>query len=123
MENNVKCENCGKDILCEQCAKEPGDFKHLCLECYQKGVLPKDKEKTHLVVPPEKLAEEYDRFLSQMVGGAFDDMWANEKKKLKEQSKQEIAQTCFFEGARFMLVLMRKMSQESQAPPAKEEPK
>jgi len=112
--NNVKCSNCGKDVLCEQCAKEPGDFKHLCLDCFRSGVQPEDKEKTHLVVPPEKLAEEYDKFLSQMVGGAFDDMWNHEKKRLKELSKQELAQTSFFEGARFMLALMRKMSQEGK---------
>ncbi len=112
--SNVKCSACGSDVFCEQCEKEAGDFKHLCLECYRKGVQSEEREKTHLCIPPEKLAEEYERFLGQMTQSAFSDMWDEEKKKLKGLSKQKLAQTCFFEGARFMLALMRKMSQEGK---------
>ncbi|MFN7991390.1 MAG: hypothetical protein U0R44_04510 [Candidatus Micrarchaeia archaeon] len=118
--NNVKCSFCGNDTWCEQCQREPGKatgMEHICYDCFQKmgGVLPDNvKDKTHICIPPEKLQENFERFLSEMTHRAFMDLWDAEKKKLKEMSRQELAQAAFFEGARFMFGFMQKMSQDNE---------
>jgi hypothetical protein len=121
--NNVKCSFCGNETSCDQCMKEPersGDFEHCCYDCYQKmgGNLPENvRDKTHVCVPPEKMQENFERFLGDMTERAFTDLWNSEKKKLKEMSRQELSQASFFEGARFMFGLMQRLSQEK--PPEK----
>jgi len=113
-QNNVKCSYCGNDTFCDSCQKAPDNTaEHMCFECYQQmgGQMPQDK-KVHLCIPPEKMVELYERFLDDNTGHAFEELWNAEKKKLKEMSKQEIAQACFFEGARFMYAFMQKMSAE-----------
>ena len=125
--NNVKCSFCGNDDWCDNCSKEPSklaSFEHSCYDCYQKmgGQFPENvKDKTHLCIPPEKVQENFERFLSEMTYRAFTDLWDAEKKKLKEMSRQELSQASFFEGARFMFGFMQKMSAENAAPEAKEE--
>ncbi len=119
-DKNVKCSFCGNDAYCDACKKDPASaakFEHMCYDCYQRmgGQLPENvKDKTHICIPPEKLQENFERFLNEMTGRAFDDLWSAEKKKLKEMSRQELAQASFFEGARFMFGLMQRMSQEPE---------
>lgn len=119
--NNVKCSFCGNDTFCDACKKDPqagAGKEHSCYDCYQKmnGQLPENvRENTHICIPPEKLQENFERFMSDMTFRAFMDLWNSEKKRLKEMSRQELAQASFFEGARFMFGLINRMSQE---PPA-----
>jgi hypothetical protein len=121
---NVRCSYCGNDTLCVDCQRLPGkenDFEHICFECYQskKGeIAPEKKEKTHVCIPPEKLAEAYERFLEDTTKNAFNELWEAEKKKMRELSKQELAEAAFFEGARFMYAFMQRMaSQQEQVVP------
>jgi hypothetical protein len=113
---NVRCSYCGNDTLCGDCQRQPGkenDFEHICFECYQnnKGeIAPEKKEKTHVCIPPEKLAEAYERFLEDTTRRAFSELWEQEKKKMRELSKQELAEAAFFEGARFMYAFMQRMA-------------
>jgi hypothetical protein len=114
-EKNVRCNICGIELPCEQCRDEPEKFEgfaHLCYSCYKKGAEIPDKEKAHLCIPEDKLNEEYQKFLGEMAASTYLDMWESEKKRLKDLSRKELGQTCFLEGASFMLQLMRKMSQE-----------
>jgi|GEM_PF-2161289 hypothetical protein len=119
-ENNVKCSFCGNDSFCDQCqmdASKGENMEHCCYDCYQgmKGVLPENvKEKTHVCIPPEKVAESFQNFINDMTARAFMELWNAEKKKLKEMSRQELAQVSFFEGARFMFDFMQRMSQQEQ---------
>ncbi len=118
--NNVKCSFCGNETSCDACRKEPEkykDFEHCCYDCYQKmgGNLPENvRDKTHVCVPPEKMQENFERFLNDMTQRAFTDLWNSEKKRLKDMSRQELSQASFFEGARFMFGLMQRMSQEPE---------
>ncbi|MEW6722400.1 MAG: hypothetical protein AB1324_04005 [Candidatus Micrarchaeota archaeon] len=118
--NNAKCSFCGNDTSCEQCGKEavPG-FEHMCYDCYQKmGGVPENlKEKTHVCVPPEKMRENFERFMNEMTMRAFNELWNAEKKKLKEMSKQELSQASFFEGARFMFHFINRMSEKPPEQP------
>ena len=109
----VKCSLCGINTKCEQCEKDSEDIEHMCFECYEKH--PKQaKEDMHLCIPKTKLDEAYDKFLVNMINGASSELWKSEKKRLKELSKQELSKTSFFEGARFMLNFMRRVSEESE---------
>lgn len=125
--NNVKCSFCGNDTFCDQCHSDPGkgaEKEHTCYECYQgmNGVLPENvKDKTHICIPPEKVAESFQQFINDVTFRAFTDLWNAEKKKLKEMSRQELAQTSFFEGARFMFDFMQKMSQDQPKKPGENE--
>jgi hypothetical protein len=116
-ENNVKCSFCGNETWCEQCTLNPAGiekFEHICYDCYQRmgSQIPAEiQERTHTCIPPEKAAEEFGKFLDSMTGRAFDELWNQEKKKLREMSKQEISQASFFEGARFMFQFMQKLQQ------------
>ena len=118
--NNVKCSFCGNDAHCGECEKTPANlskFEHMCYDCYQKmgGQIPENvRDKTHLAVSPEQMSEIYDRFMSDVIGRTFNDIWGAEKKKLREMSKQEIAQAMFFEDARFMHQFMQKMGAEKK---------
>lgn len=116
-EKNIKCSSCGNSDYCERCAAGPAEgAEHLCFECYKKqGKDVKDPEKMHVCIPPEELSKAYDQFLADVTERAFTELWNTEKKKLKELSKQEIAKTSFFEGARFMIEFMRRMSQEQES--------
>jgi hypothetical protein len=122
-ENNVKCSFCGDDTFCEQCsidASKSGDFEHMCYGCHQKmgGVVPENvRDKTHICIPPEKMQENFERFMNDMTARAFMQLWDAEKKKLKEMSRQELAQAAFFEGASFMWHFVQRMQQPPQAPP------
>src|SRR5271157_2834072 len=121
---NVRCSYCGNDTLCVDCQRQPGketEFEHICFECYQnnKGeIAPEKKEKTHVCIPPQKLAEAYEHFLEDTTKNAFSELWEAEKKKMRELSKQELAEAAFFEGARFMYAFMQKMA----APEAQQGP-
>jgi len=122
---NVKCSFCGEDAYCEPCKAEPAKaegFEHMCYDCHQKmgGQVPENvRDRTHVCIPPEKLQQNFERFMNDVTARAFSDMWDSEKKKLKEMSKQELAQAAFFEGASFMFQLVQRMSAE---PPKKEGP-
>jgi hypothetical protein len=70
------------------------------------------KDKTHVCITPEKLQENFQRFMDEMTGRAFMELWDSEKKNLKSMSRQELAQSAFFEGARFMFNFMQRMSAE-----------
>lgn len=127
-QTNVRCSYCGNDTLCVDCQRAPGkenDFEHICFDCYQnnKGeIAPEKKEKTHVCIPPQKLAEAYEHFLEDTTKNAFSELWEAEKKKMRELSKQELAEAAFFEGARFMYAFMQKMAApEGQEGPAEEE--
>ncbi len=119
-ENNVKCSFCGNETFCERCSKDPSDiekFEHICYDCYTRmgSQIPLEiQERTHTCIPPEKAAEEFGKFLDSMAGRAFDELWNQEKKKLREMSKQELAQASFFEGARFMFQMMQKLQQPEE---------
>jgi hypothetical protein len=84
-----------------------------------KGVLPDNvKDKTHVCIPAEKIQESFQNFINDVTARAFADLWNAEKKKLKEMSRQELAEASFFEGARFMFDFMQRMSaQQQQAGP------
>ena len=116
--NNALCYVCGKSILCEPCKFEPQgmqSFEHICFDCYQKaGGQPKAEKEIHVCLPPEKMAEEFQKFMDEMTFRAFSEMWDEDKKKLRELSKQELAEASFFEGARFMFAFMQRMSQENE---------
>jgi hypothetical protein len=115
---NVRCSYCGNDTECMDCQRQPGkenDFEHICFDCYQnnKGeIAPEKKEKTHVCIPQQKIAEAYERFLEDTTKRAFNELWEAEKKKMRELSKQELAEATFFEGARFMYSFMQKMAKE-----------
>ena len=125
VQNNVKCSYCGNDTYCDSCLRSPEEVEHMCFECYQQlgGQMPEGK-KVHMCIPPEKMAELFQRYLDNTTGRAFEELWNAEKKKLKEMSKQEVGQACFFEGARFMYSFMQKMSadQAQEGGPAEGEP-
>jgi hypothetical protein len=127
-DTNVRCNYCGNDTLCAECQRVPGkenESEHICFDCYQnnKGELaPEKKDKTHICIPPEKLAQAYEKFLDDTTRRAFQDLWEGEKKKMRELSKQDLAEAAFFEGARFMYSFMQKMSAQSEeAGPVEEE--
>ncbi|MFH1785005.1 MAG: hypothetical protein ABH842_01120 [Candidatus Micrarchaeota archaeon] len=125
-DNNVKCSFCGNDTFCDQCKADStkGDgMEHVCYDCYQgmKGILPDNvKDKTHVCIPQEKIAESFQNFINDVTAKAFAELWNAEKKKLKEMSRQELAEASFFEGARFMFDFMQRMSQDQQNKPAEE---
>jgi hypothetical protein len=87
---NVRCSYCGNDTLCVDCQQQPGkeeNFEHICFDCYQnnKGeISPEKKEKTHICIPPEKLAQAYERFLEDTTKRAFQEMWEQDKKKISQ---------------------------------------
>lgn len=114
----VLCSYCGNDASCEDCRKAADkSAEHMCFDCYQAkgGQVPQDR-KVHVCIPPEKMAEMYQHFLDDVTARAFDELWNSEKKKIRELSKQEVAQACFFEGSRFMYSFLQRMnSQEQQA--------
>ncbi len=116
-EKNVKCSFCGDDTSCGQCMESPekaGDFEHMCYDCHQKmgGVVPENvRAKTHVCIPPERMQENFERFMNEMTARAFMQLWDAEKKKLKEMSRQELAQAAFFEGASFMWHFVQRMQQ------------
>ncbi len=120
--NNVKCSFCGNDTFCDQCQADPAkgtEKEHMCYECYNgmNGVLPENvKDKTHVCIPPEKIAESFQNFINDMTGRAFMELWNSEKRKLKERSRQELAQASFFEGSRFMFDFMQRMSRDEHKP-------
>jgi hypothetical protein len=124
---NVLCSYCGNDTECMDCRRQPGkenDFEHICFDCYQnnKGeIAPEKKEKTHVCIPPQKIAEAYERFLEDTTKHAFSELWEAEKKKMRELSKQELAEASFFEGARFMYSFMQRMAKEQGAEEGAEE--
>ncbi len=124
-DKNVKCSFCGNDTYCEQCSADmskSSEFEHMCFECNQKmgGVVPENvRDKTHVCIPPEKLQENFEKFMNDMTARAFMQLWEAEKKKLKEMSRQELAQASFFEGASFMWHMVQRMQQPPQEPPAK----
>jgi len=117
---NVRCNYCGNDTLCADCQRAPGkenESEHICFDCYQgnKGELaPEKKDKTHICIPPEKLAQAYEKFLEDTTRRAFQDLWEAEKKKMRELSKQDLAEASFFEGARFMYSFMQRMSAQAE---------
>lgn len=121
-DKNVKCSFCGNDTFCEQCKADmskSADFEHMCYDCNQKmgGAVPENvKDKTHVCIPPEKLQENFERFMNDMTARAFMQLWESEKKKLKEMSRQELAQAAFFEGASFMWHMVQRMQQPPQEP-------
>jgi len=116
----VKCSFCGNDTSCDRCKAEPASAagaEHVCYDCYQKmgGQLPENvKDKTHICVSEEQMAENMRRFLDDTTARAFDELWNTEKKNLKEMSRQELAKAAFFEGARFMFSLMQQIEQGRQ---------
>ncbi|VVC03760.1 Uncharacterised protein [Candidatus Bilamarchaeum dharawalense] len=118
--NNVKCSFCGNDTFCDQCQTDSAkgtNMEHVCYDCYQgmNGVLPDNvKDKTHVCIPPEKIAESFQQFINDVTARAFMELWNAEKKKLKEMSRQDLAQTSFFEGARFMFDFMQRMSKQEE---------
>ncbi|MFH0737498.1 MAG: hypothetical protein V1827_02285 [Candidatus Micrarchaeota archaeon] len=116
-ESNVKCSFCGNEAFCGPCKDEPeksGGFEHMCYECFQKmGEVPENvRDRTHMCIPPEKLQENFQRFLDDVTMRAFQDLWNAEKKKLKDMSRQDLAQAAFFEGATFMFHFMQRMSEQ-----------
>jgi len=123
-DKNVKCSFCGNDTYCEQCSADmakSAEFEHMCYDCNQKmgGVVPENvRDKTHVCIPPEKLQENFEKFMNDMTARAFMQLWEAEKKKLKEMSRQELAQASFFEGASFMWHMVQRMQQPPQEPPA-----
>ncbi|MDD5171479.1 MAG: hypothetical protein PHF60_00390 [Candidatus ainarchaeum sp.] len=118
--HEVKCSFCGNDTTCERCMVEPASAagsEHICYDCYQKmaGQLPENiRDRTHICIPPEKMQENFERFLNETTERAFVQLWDSEKKKLKEMSRQDLSRASFFEGARFMFSFMQQMSQEEQ---------
>lgn len=115
-EKNVKCSFCGDDAFCNICKAGPekiSGFEHMCYECYQRmgGQVPENiKGRTHICVLPDKLQEDFERFMNEVTQQAFMELWNAEKKNLKSMSRQELAQSVFFEGARFMFHFMRHIS-------------
>lgn len=111
----MKCSFCGNDTLCERCKAEPSSAEgaeHICYDCYQKmgGQLPENlKDRTHICITQEQMSQNFERFLNDTTERAFGELWDAEKKKLKEMSRQELAKTSFFEGARFMFSLMQHL--------------
>ena len=119
-ESNVKCSFCGNDTFCGVCKKDPSGtekFEHICYDCYVgmgSQISPEIQEKTHTCIPPEKAAEEFGKFLDGMTGRAFEELWAREKKTLRDMSKQDLAQASFFEGARFMFQLTQRLNENPE---------
>ena len=119
-ESNVKCSFCGNDAFCGTCQENPeksADFEHMCYDCYQRmGEIPENvRDKTHVCMAPEQLHENFQRFMDEVTQRAFQDLWDSKKRELKDMSRQELAQTAFFEGASFMFHLMQRMSQQPEA--------
>ena len=120
-EDNVKCSFCGNDSFCDQCKADPSKaagFEHMCYDCFQRmgGVIPENvKEKTHVCISEQKMQESFEKFMDQMTGRAFAELWNSEKKKLKDLSKQELAEAVFFEGARFMFNFVSRMQADQKA--------
>lgn len=115
-DSNAKCSFCGNDAFCDNCSKAAdASAEHMCYDCYQQmsGQMPEGR-KIHVCIPPDKMADMYQKFLDDVTGRAFEELWNSEKKKIRELSKQEIAQACFFEGARFMNSFMQRMQSEAQ---------
>jgi hypothetical protein len=121
-DKNVKCSFCGNETVCEPCMAEQSksaSFEHMCYDCYQKmgGAVPESvRDHTHICIPPERVQENFERFMNEMTGRAFLELWNAEKKNLKSMSRQELAQASFFEGARFMFHFMQRMQQPPEPP-------
>jgi len=115
----VACSFCGNDTFCDPCKMNPVLWKgveHICYDCYLGlgGNIPeKVKENIHVCIPPEQFQVNFERFMNENTQRAFFGLWNNQKKRLKEMSKQELAQATFFEGARFMFAFMQQMNMET----------
>ena len=62
-------------------------------------------------------------FIQKIVENAFEDMWKSQKEQFKNLSKQEMARVMFFEGARFMMIIMDRANQAQMNQPPEQEQK
>src|SRR3989338_9126474 len=110
MDAKVLCSFCHKEILC------PPDMlhsdKHICFECFQTKpeIQGMDLGKVHIDIPPDKIKEiGPDLMVSHVVSGFFPELWQENKEKLKELSKQDLAREMFAAGAMSIIEVMEEL--------------
>ena len=62
-------------------------------------------------VPNAEEQKAASEFMQRILENAFNDMWKSQKEQFKNLSKQEMARVMFFEGARFMMIVMDRANQ------------
>ncbi|MGV8084719.1 MAG: hypothetical protein ACP5N9_00520 [Candidatus Bilamarchaeum sp.] len=74
-------------------------------------------------VPSADEQKAASEFIQKIVENAFEDMWKTQKEQFKNLSKQEMARVMFFEGARFMMIIMDRANQQMNQAPVEEQKK
>lgn len=101
----VNCSFCGKEIECpEEMLKEVE--RHACSECFEKGeelfagISEEEMGKIHVDYPMEELSSKMAEDLAdKLVEQEFLEIWSDLKDDLKENSKKELAEKMFWQGA------------------------
>lgn len=110
MDEKVKCSFCNKEILCPPTMLN--SEKHICFECFQTKpeIQEMDLGRVHIDIPPDKISEiGPDLLMGDVMSGVFPEVWQDNKEKLKDLSKKDLAQEMFAAGAMAILNLMEDM--------------
>ena len=127
-ENSVKvnCDFCTKEMECPKEMLEKSK-KHMCHICFEKRIEKgsgEDLKDVHVDYPADSLIEETaNRMVHDMVEDVFPKMWSNEKNKLKEMTKKELAYELFERGAYITLSTVLKLQHEQGMKQEKERDK
>jgi len=112
---NVNCDFCEKQIECPKDMLEKSK-KHMCHECFlEKAENGSDEElkDVHVDFPTENLIEETaNKMVNEMVAEMFPIVWNEDKHKLKELSKKDLAYEMFGAGAYIALSNFMKLQHE-----------
>ncbi|HIG93449.1 TPA: hypothetical protein HA242_01215 [Candidatus Woesearchaeota archaeon] len=111
----VNCDFCEKQIECPKDMLEKSK-KHMCHECFlEKAENGSDVElkDVHVDFPTENLIEQTaNNMVNEMIEEVFPALWNEDKTKLKEMSKKDLAYEMFGAGAYLALSSFMKLQHE-----------
>lgn len=99
----VNCSFCGKEIECPEDMIE--SKKHACFECFMEldKKPPEEKpdfERIHVDIPTDKMDEVMPKIMmDSLMGEFFPELWREQKARIKEMSRKELAEAMFAAGA------------------------
>ncbi|MBD3203976.1 hypothetical protein GF327_06760 [Candidatus Woesearchaeota archaeon] len=102
--HEVECSFCNEKITCPEDMLDSD--KHACYSCFNelKDKLSEDeKSKIHVDMPMSDMA---DMLLDTMIEIAYPEFWKENKSKIIQMSKKEIAEEMFAAGASAVVEMM-----------------
>lgn len=115
---NINCSFCGKEIECPK--NMLNAKKHACYECFMKIVnkkipIEEELEKIHIDMPRDKFEEAMPSIMGDdLASTTFSDVWKNNKDRLKERPKKDIAEEMFALGAKMMMEEVLRLEKETE---------